>query len=81
MNKLILGLIAAVALATTACGPKAFVKGEYEDVDKENNMKRSVGQKLNMQKSCRRSRERHGRAQHDREREKATKNHRHETPE
>jgi len=38
MKKFTLCLLAAVALATTACGPKAFVKGEYDDVEKENNM-------------------------------------------
>ena len=38
MKKFTLCLVAAFALITTACGPKAFVKGEYDDVDKENNM-------------------------------------------
>jgi uncharacterized protein (TIGR02722 family) len=36
--KILNACLLAVALATTACGPKAFVKGEYEDVEKENNM-------------------------------------------
>jgi penicillin-binding protein activator len=31
-------LIAMACLAATACGPKAFVKGEYEDTEKENLM-------------------------------------------
>ena len=38
MKKFTLLFFTAVALATTACGPKAFVKGEYDDVDRENNM-------------------------------------------
>ena len=44
MRKSILALapaalaVAAMALATAGCGPKQFVKGEYEDVDKANNM-------------------------------------------
>lgn len=35
MKKLLLSLI---ALSLVACGPKAFVKGEYEDTQKENLM-------------------------------------------
>ena len=31
-------LAAATAFALTACGPKAFVKGEYDDVNRENLM-------------------------------------------
>lgn len=38
MKKFTLLAALAIALATTACGPKAFVKGEYDDVERENNM-------------------------------------------
>ena len=40
MKKSVLGflLTGAVALVVSGCGPKAFVKGEYEDTEKENNM-------------------------------------------
>lgn len=38
MKKLVLSLFAVSAMALTACGPKAFVKGDYEDVEKENNL-------------------------------------------
>jgi uncharacterized protein (TIGR02722 family) len=40
MKKPFLALAAAFALvfSVAGCGPKAFVKGEYEDVDKENNL-------------------------------------------
>jgi uncharacterized protein (TIGR02722 family) len=38
MKKLGLCLLTAAALVITGCGPKAFVKGEYDDVEKENNM-------------------------------------------
>lgn len=38
MKKSALTLIAVAALALTACGPKAFVKGDYDDVERENNM-------------------------------------------
>lgn len=31
-------VLGAFALAISACGPKAFVKGEYDDVERENNM-------------------------------------------
>jgi uncharacterized protein (TIGR02722 family) len=36
--KILNACLLAVALATTACGPKAFVKGEYDDVERENLM-------------------------------------------
>ncbi len=38
MKKLALTLFAVGFMALTACGPKAFVKGEYDDVERENNM-------------------------------------------
>jgi len=38
MKKLVLTLCAVGLMALTACGPKAFVKGEYDDVERENNM-------------------------------------------
>ena len=38
MKKSLLSLFAVASLALTACGPKAFVKGEYDDVESENNM-------------------------------------------
>jgi uncharacterized protein (TIGR02722 family) len=40
MKKAVLALASAAALvlAVGGCGPQAFVKGEYEDVDKDNNM-------------------------------------------
>lgn len=38
MKTFTLCVLTAVALATTSCGPKAFVKGEYDDVEKENNL-------------------------------------------
>ncbi len=39
MKKFILCLLALASMSMmTACGPKAFVKGEYEDVEKENNL-------------------------------------------
>lgn len=34
----LLAIVTAAALALTACGPKAFVKGDYDDVNAENNM-------------------------------------------
>lgn len=38
-SMLMLALTAVVTVATlSACGPKAFVKGEYDDVERENNM-------------------------------------------
>ncbi len=36
MKNMTLVAIVLSALALTACGPKAFVKGEYDDVNKEN---------------------------------------------
>jgi len=39
MKKFVLSIFAASTLVFgTACGPQAFVKGDYEDVDKENNL-------------------------------------------
>jgi uncharacterized protein (TIGR02722 family) len=39
MKKFVLSVLAVSALLFgTACGPQAFVKGDYEDVDKENNL-------------------------------------------
>lgn len=38
MRSLILFGITCVALAITSCGPRAFVKGEYDDVERENNL-------------------------------------------
>jgi uncharacterized protein (TIGR02722 family) len=41
MNKmafLLVGLMSAISMAVVGCGPKAFVKGEYDDVAKDNNM-------------------------------------------
>lgn len=38
MKKLVLTLCTVGLMALTACGPKAFVKGEYDDVERENNM-------------------------------------------
>lgn len=38
MKKLVLTLCAVSLMALTACGPKAFVRGEYDDVERENNM-------------------------------------------
>jgi len=39
MKKFVLMMLAACSVAlVTGCGPKAFVKGDYEDVEKENNL-------------------------------------------
>lgn len=38
MKKLALCLLALSAIAASGCGPKAFVRGDYDDVEKENNM-------------------------------------------
>ncbi len=43
MKKSVLSLLTVIALATmslvqTGCGPKAFTKGEYDDVQNENNL-------------------------------------------
>jgi uncharacterized protein (TIGR02722 family) len=38
MNKFVLTTLAATALVLTSCGPKAFVKGEYDNVENENNL-------------------------------------------
>lgn len=39
MKKVALSLLATVSmLLVTSCGPKAYVKGEYDDVEKENNL-------------------------------------------
>lgn len=38
MKKSLLSLLAVATLVMTGCGPKAFVKGEYDDVESENNM-------------------------------------------
>lgn len=39
LKKIVLSLAAAGSLAlVTACGPKAFVKGDYDDVEAENNL-------------------------------------------
>ncbi len=37
-KKVSLGLSLAVFLSLAGCGPKAFVKGEYQDTEKENNL-------------------------------------------
>ena len=36
--RLVLALLTISFLALSACGPKAFVKGDYQDPEKENNM-------------------------------------------
>ena len=36
MKNVFLSVLAVAMLTTTSCGPKAFVKGEYDDVNKEN---------------------------------------------
>ena len=36
MKNLMLSLVIVCGLVVTSCGPKAFVKGEYDDVNKEN---------------------------------------------
>ncbi len=36
LNTLLLTLLASVSLVLTSCGPKAFVKGDYDDPEKEN---------------------------------------------
>ncbi len=36
MTNAILTVLAVAVLTMTSCGPKAFVKGEYDDVNKEN---------------------------------------------
>lgn len=36
LNSLLLILLASVSLVLTSCGPKAFVKGDYGDPEKEN---------------------------------------------
>lgn len=36
LNSLLLMLLATVSLVLTSCGPKAFVKGDYDDPEKEN---------------------------------------------
>ncbi|MDG0814745.1 penicillin-binding protein activator LpoB [Bdellovibrio svalbardensis] len=38
MIKWMLPSVIVTMLALTACGPKAFVKGEYDDVNRENNL-------------------------------------------
>ena len=38
MKKYALALFAFAAVGLTSCGPKAFVKGDYEDTEKENNL-------------------------------------------
>lgn len=38
MKHLLMALSTAAALALTSCGPKAFVKGQYDDVERENLM-------------------------------------------
>lgn len=38
MKRFIISLFTLSLLLLGSCGPKAFVKGEYEDVEKENNM-------------------------------------------
>src|SRR6476660_4950330 len=39
MNKLAATLLAVLTLAVVSgCGPKAYVKGEYDDVERENNL-------------------------------------------
>ena len=38
MKKLNLLILTAAAIALSACGPKAFVKGQYDDVTRENLM-------------------------------------------
>lgn len=37
-SKFIIGALLAVSLASASCGPQAFVKGQYDDVDRENNL-------------------------------------------
>lgn len=36
LKSLLLTLLASVSLVLTSCGPKAFVKGDYDDPEKEN---------------------------------------------
>jgi penicillin-binding protein activator len=38
MRNSILFAVTCLSLALTSCGPKAFVKGEYDDVERENNL-------------------------------------------
>jgi len=38
MKKFVLSLLAIGSLVLTSCGPKAFTKGDYDDVEKENNL-------------------------------------------
>jgi uncharacterized protein (TIGR02722 family) len=38
MNNFVLILLASSSLVLTSCGPKAFVKGEYDNVENENNL-------------------------------------------
>jgi uncharacterized protein (TIGR02722 family) len=38
MKKIAFAFLACGLLLTTSCGPKAFVKGDYEDTEKENNL-------------------------------------------
>lgn len=38
MREMIILLLSSVLVGLTACGPKAFVKGEYDDVDRQNLM-------------------------------------------
>lgn len=38
MSSVVLGSVVMLALGLSACGPKAFVKGQYDDVNKENLM-------------------------------------------
>lgn len=37
-SKLLIGSLAVSLIALTACGPQAFVKGQYDDVQRENNL-------------------------------------------
>ena len=36
MKKVLLSVLAIVSFTISSCGPKAFIKGEYDDVNKEN---------------------------------------------
>lgn len=38
MREMIILLLSSILVGLTACGPKAFVKGEYDDVDRQNLM-------------------------------------------
>lgn len=38
MRKIIMSSLVVAAFTMTACGPKAFVKGEYDNVESENNL-------------------------------------------